>query len=167
VEKMEKIRGVLLTFLLMLVCNACLQQHEPSFKDREIDTLLSNGGTEGTWQLTAYSVNGETQALSDCRLNHQLFFSRSPILFEKRDISPTCPLSGGLLGQGEWSVLQEEDFSNPILELIYEDGLVEEFRIYDITPLSFRLSRRVISAETEFREEYTYLKIEPEPSVED
>lgn len=163
---MKPIRNFLFTLTLLLACNACLQDHEPLFRDREIDTILSGGGTEASWQLSSYSRDGEVQPLTDCRLNHQLFFSRVPVLFEKRDTSPTCPLSSGLLGQGEWSILQEEDFSNPILELLYEDGFEEAFRIFDITPLSFRLSRRVISGETEVREVYTYLKVEDEASPE-
>jgi hypothetical protein len=164
---MRSLRPLIFTLALLLACNACLQDHEPLFRDREIDTILSGGGTEASWQLTTYSRDGEIQPLTDCRLNHQLFFSRVPVIFEKRDTAPRCPLSGGLLGQGEWSILQEEDFSNPILELLYEDGFEEAFRIFDISPLSFRLSRRVITGETEVREVYTYFKLEPEASSED
>lgn len=164
---MKPIRNFLFTLFLMLACQACLQDHDPLFQDREIETILSNGGTEGSWQLTTYTRNGEVQPLTDCRLSHQLFFSRVPVIFEKRDTAPLCPLSSGVLGQGEWSILQEEDFSNPILELLYEDGLEEAFRIFDITPLSFGLSRRVISGESEVREVYTYLKVVDEASLED
>ncbi len=164
---MRSIPNLIFTLVLLLACNGCLQDHEPFFRDREINTILSGGGTQASWQLITYSRNGETQPMGDCRLNHELFFSRSPIIFEKRDSAPTCPLSNGLLGQGEWNILQENEFSNPILELMYEDGLEERFRIFDITPLTFHLSRRVINGDTEIRELYTYRKIETDPSLED
>jgi hypothetical protein len=147
----------------MIQLQSCLGDHEPLFFDQEIENVLSAIDSTATWQLQSFSVNGENVPLeSSCNLNHRFTFTRQPKFFEQMDIPPLCPLSGGQLGNGEWEVPQEPDFTNPRLILKFAGGAEQVFRIFEVSPARFKLSRRVIRGESETREEYLYVRVIPE-----
>jgi hypothetical protein len=148
-----------ITFLLILALSSCLQEHEARFFDLQTERILVNQDSVGKWQLVVFKQDGNEISLNECERANSLNFSRLPNIFQEIDLPPFCFGNGGIIAEGEWEVIKEEDDSNPRLRLIYSANDSDLFHIEELTPATLSLRLRPENHPFGINEERVYRKI--------
>ena len=137
---MKRLSAILILIVVMISCEE--PYFPPGIYAVQVERLLS-GGDQKVWQLSAKSINGDRQELSDCSdLTELHVYDRDSglVIYELTTCSTPDSIYWGL---GQASV-SESNESNPNLftdTLVLEGGAYPYVLISEITSLSAKMNR--------------------------